>query len=243
MVQCCGGNKRGRQKGFEQLVGVPLQAAEAGDAGQADKRRKKSKAAAEEAQFYVEDDDEADYQAPEGQDSRFAGTGAASPLCLKPQYHSTFACLWPADVCAMRMVKMRSAAEVRRQGEAGAVSCKHGGGSCCLRPGRCAGLESSDEEYQEGGEEAAGNGVDAGEGVDDEGDMAEANGSGEAGEMQSPGGRTGRLLKRQRVDGSEQPQGEGLEDDDMDDAVPNIQVYRYAKGFAGHYLEVCHMFC
>lgn len=73
-------------------MGVCLQAAEQGDAGKADKRRKKSKAAAEDAQFYVEDDDEADYQAPEGQESRFAGTGATSVwvccawLCCKALY-------------------------------------------------------------------------------------------------------------------------------------------------------------
>lgn len=57
------------------LGGMLVQAAEQGDAGKADKRRKKNKAAAEEAQFYVEDDDEVDYKAPEGRDSRLAGTG------------------------------------------------------------------------------------------------------------------------------------------------------------------------
>lgn len=89
-----------------------------------------------------------------------------------------------------------------------------------------AGLESSDEEeYQEEGEDAAGDNAepDAGEGEGRDAGRAAANGSGEAAEMQSPGGR-GRLLKRQRAEGSEEQQADGLEDDDLDEAVPGFQV-------------------
>ncbi len=63
-----------------------MQAAEQGDAGKADKRRKKSKAAAEEAQFYLENEDEGDYQVPQGQDSRLAGTGAAPSWGSMPHF-------------------------------------------------------------------------------------------------------------------------------------------------------------
>lgn len=44
--------------------------------------------------------------------------------------------------------------------------------------------------------------------------------------MQSPGSRTGRLLKRPREAGEEEQPANGLEDDDMGDAVPDIQVCR-----------------
>ncbi len=84
-----------------------------------------------------------------------------------------------------------------------------------------AGLESSDEEeYQENGEEG-----DAGvEGVDNAG---EAGADDEARAFQSPGGRSGRLLKRPREAASEQQQANGLEDDDMEDAAP-IEVRPHA---------------
>ncbi|BDA40854.1 RNA polymerase-associated protein CTR9 homolog [Coccomyxa sp. Obi] len=76
------------------------------------------------------------------------------------------------------------------------------------------GLESSDEEeYQENGEEGAA-------GVDGDDDAGEAAANDEAGALQSPGGRSGRLLKRPREAASEQQQANGLEDDDMEDAAP-----------------------
>ena len=73
-----------------------------------------------------------------------------------------------------------------------------------------AGLESSDEEeYQENGEEG-----DAG------GEPVDEAAGGEPGALQSPGGRSGRLLKRPREEGSLEQQANGLEDDDMEDAAP-----------------------
>jgi hypothetical protein len=127
----------------------------------------------------------------------------------------------------MQMVNSSSFFEMKRRGKVrrDRRSCKHGKVPCSLRFVQSAGLESSDEEeHHEDGEEAAGDGVDASEGGDGDAGRAEANGGGEAGEMQSPGGRTGRLLKRPRMEGSQEQQANGLEDDDMDDAVPDFQV-------------------
>lgn len=148
-------------------------------------------------------------------------------LCPEPQDHSPTGHCGLLVLCAMQMVNSSSFFEMKWRGKVRSDrrSCKHGKVSRSLRFVRNAGLESSDEEeHQEDGEEAAGDGVDAGEGRDRDAGRAEANGGGEAGEMQSPGGRTGRLLKRPRMEGSQEQQASRLEDDDMDDAVPEFQV-------------------
>lgn len=63
------------------------------------------------------------------------------------------------------------------------------------------------------------------EGVDD---ADEAAVNDEVGALQSPGGRSGRLLKRPREAASEQQDVNGLEDDDMEDAAP-VEVRPHAQ--------------